>query len=171
MVRVFLLIGIALYSLAPLAQAQNVAPHQHSETSDMIDGAVHPELIPDSIAYRLYFLTNSTGLMPTEEDQKRQQAQLGKVGLQDDDLKTLVSVLSEFRATYDALVAQYNRSAQAATARNEAGDMSSFLRQRDGLVESTRDTLKLRLTPGGILLLDSFVRSEKKHMKVHTEGQ
>jgi hypothetical protein len=168
MVRVFLLMSIALCLLSPFAQAQD-APHQHPDTT-LVDGAVHPELIPDSVAYRLYFLTHSTGATPTQEDQKRQHAHLAKIGLEDGDLKILIGVLADFRASYDALESQYNHSAEAAAAKGEAGDIDAFLRQRDGLVQAARDTLKIRLTADGMLLFDIFVRSEKRHMKMHAEG-
>jgi hypothetical protein len=166
------LIGIVLCALAPQVQAQSsTTPHQHANTSPVIDGAVHPELIPDSTAYRLYFVAVSTGPTPTDEDRKRQQAHLGKVGLQEQDLNMLISTLTEFRTKRDALVTQYNQAAQAAAARNEASDISSLLQQLDGLVQSIRDTLKVRLSPQGMTQFDAFVQSEKTHMKVHAEGQ
>ena len=163
---------VLLYGPAPRVQAQNSAtPHQHAAASPMIDGAVHPELIPDSVAYRLYFITVSMTLNPIEEDRKRQQAHLAKIGLQDSDREILVGILTEFRTKYDILVDQYNHSAEAAAGRNEVPDIGSFFRQLDGLVRSTRDTLKLRSTPMAMTQLDGFMQSEKKHMKVQTEGQ
>lgn len=140
-------------------------------TSAVIDGAVHPELIPDSTAYRLYFVTVSTRQAPTDEDQKCQRAHLNKIGLKDGDLGVMVEILTEFRMQHDALVGQYNQAAERATARDEVPDTAGFLRQLDGLVQSTRDTLKLRLTPGAMTQLDAFVQSEKKHMNMHTGGQ
>jgi hypothetical protein len=79
--------------------------------------------------------------------------------------------LTEFRTSYDTLVTQYNQSAQAAEARNEVPDISNFFRQLDGLVQDTRERIKLRLAPGALSQFESFVQLEKKHMKVHLEAQ
>jgi hypothetical protein len=137
----------------------------------MIDGAVHPELIPDSIAYRLYFSAVSIGPNPTEEDRKRQAAHLNKIGLPDLDREILIVVLSDFRTKHDALALQFNQAANAALARNEVFDPASFLKQMDNLVQSTRDALKLRLSREAMNQLDAFIQSEKKYMRVPAEGQ
>lgn len=169
MTRVLSLVLCIAFCLVGLSKAQDsTAPHQHANT--VIDGAVHPELIPDSIAYRLYFYTLSTGPNATEQDRKVQLVHLSKVGLQGADLEILIEVLAEFRTKHDALASQYNQTAEAALARNEAPDITSFLAQVGSLVQSTRDTLKLRLTPQGMLQLDGIVQSEKRMMKVQ-EGK
>jgi hypothetical protein len=148
------------------AWAQTSPPqHQHA-AANAIDGAVHPELIPDAVAYRLYLVTVSTGQNPTEAEQKRQRAHLMKTGLDDTDQQMFVSVLSDFRAKYDALVAEYNESARAALAHNETTDVHILLYKLDALVQSTRDTIGVRLTSQGAAQLHSFVLSEKKNMKV-----
>ena len=46
----------------------------------MIDGAVHPELIPDIAAYRLYLLAVARSATPTEQERRHQAAQLGVIG-------------------------------------------------------------------------------------------
>jgi hypothetical protein len=133
---------------------------------NVIDGAVNPDLIPDSLAYRLYLVAVSTGSNPTEAEQERQHAHLMKTGLNDADRQILVSVLSDFRAKYDALVNGYNELARAASARNQTGDVSVLLKELDDLVQSTRDTINGRLSSAGAARLHSFVLSEKKNMKV-----
>jgi len=113
------------------AWAQTSPPqHQHNVAApNLIDGAVHPELIPDSLAYRLYLVAVSTGQNPTEAAQKGQRAHLMKTGLGDTDQQISISILSDFRAKYDALVAEYNDSARVASARNETTDIQSFLKK------------------------------------------
>ena len=83
----------------------------------------------------------------------------------------MVKILTEFRRQHDALVSQYNQAGEEAMARNWVPDTAGFLRQLDGLVQSTRDTLKLRLSPEAESHLEIFVQSEKKHMRVRTGGQ
>jgi hypothetical protein len=142
--------------------------HQHV-TPNVIDGAVHPELIPDSIAYRLYLVAVSTGANPTKAEQERQHVHLMKTGLDDIDERMLVILLADFRAKYDALVAEYNASARAAFAQNETTDVHILLNKLDALVQSTRDTISVRLSSQGAAHFHSFVLSEKKNMKVTGE--
>lgn len=87
------------------AQVTN-SPHHQADVSIVIDGAVHPELIPDSLAYRLYFVALSTGQNPTEVERRRQRMHIMKVGLVESDQEAFISLLLDFRSTYDALVAQ-----------------------------------------------------------------
>ena len=134
-------------------------------------GALHPELIPDVIAYRLYLSTISLGPNPTDTDRKRQRAQISQIGLQDKDSEALMIVLSEFRMKYDDYVQRYNQSAEAAAARNETADINGFFRKLDGLVQSTRATLHLRLTPEGLTQFEAFVQAEKRKMKVNAEEE
>jgi hypothetical protein len=89
-----------------------------------------------------------------------------KIGLDDIDQQMLVSVLVAFRARYDALVAEYNDTARAALAHNEITDVHILLNKLDALVQSTRDTISVRLTSQGAAQLHSLVLSEKKNMKV-----
>ena len=157
---------VLIFAFAFRAGAQSSPPqHQHAVQS-LVDGAVHPELIPDSLAYRLYLVALTTGQNPTEAEQKHQRAHLMKTGLADTDQQMSISILSDFRAKYDALVAEYNGSARAALARNEMADVRSFMRKLDDLVQSTRDTISVRLSSRGTARLHSFIVSEKKNMKV-----
>jgi len=63
-------------------------------------------------------------------------------------------------------LAEYNDSARAALAHNETTDVHILLYKLDALVQSTRDTISVRLTSQGAAQLHSFVLSEKKNMKV-----
>jgi hypothetical protein len=172
MVRLLLLLILIAYSMVlPPTRAQSTAHSLHHESTPTIDGAVHPELIPDSIAYRLHFLTVSTGPNPSEEEKKRQRAHLNKIGLQDLDREILTLILKEFRTKHDALAAQFNQAAEVTLARNQVPDTTGFLRQLDELVQLTRDTLKLRLPPQAMTQFDAFVQSEKKHMRTHGGSQ
>jgi len=156
---------IVLLVFALGARGQNSPPHHQLAAPNMIDGAAHPELIPDSTAYRLYLVAVSTGQNPTEAEQTHQRAHLMRTGLVDTDRQILTGVLSDFRAKYDALVADYNASAKA----DSTTDVHTLLKKLDDLVQSTRDTIGARLSAGGAAKLHAFVVSEKKNMKT-TEG-
>jgi hypothetical protein len=160
---------LALFVSAIVTSAQNSPPieHQHvMAATNVIDGAVNPELIPDSVAYRLCLVALSTGKNPTEDEQKQQHAQITRTALASADQQMFISILSDFRSKYDALVTEYNDSARAALAHNELTDVHTLLRKLDDLVQSTRDAMSARLSSHGAARLHSFVLSEKKNMKV-----
>ena len=155
--------------VAPLGRAQSSAtPHQHASTSPTVDGAVHPELIPDSMAYRTFFVSISLRVNPTAADQKGQQSRLNAIGLEESDREILAGIMADFRAKHDALIAQYNQVAEAATVRGESSDINTLFQQLNQLVQTTRDSLKARLSSKGMTQFDAFVQSEKRHMKVQT---
>lgn len=116
-------------------------------------------------------MTVSTGQNPTDQERTHQRGHLNKIGLQDVDVEILIGILTEFKIQHDVLVALYNQAAEAATARNELPDTTSFFHQLNGLVQSTRDMLKLRLTPDAMTRIDVFVQLEKKHMRMQTGAQ
>lgn len=163
-----LVLGVWLclpFAASGRAQTPNT-PHQHASAAPIVDGATHPELIPDSVAYRLYFEVISIGANATDEDRKRQRAFTGVIGLEAEDVNILIGILNTFRVRHDALVAEYNLSAQAAADRNEVPDTAAFVQRLDELVQSTRSALKAQMSPRGMIQFDAFVRSEKKRMKV-----
>jgi hypothetical protein len=165
--RVLLVVTLVISGTATWAQQAPSSPpqHQHAEPK-LIDGSAHPELVPDSVAYRLFLVSVSRGQRPTEAEQKHQRAQLMQTGLDDIDQQMFLSVLSDFRVKYDALVAEYNDSAKAALAHNEAANVQVLLNKLDALVQSTRAAINVRLTSEGAAQLHSHVLSEKKNMKV-----
>ena len=89
-----------------------------------------------------------------------------KTGLDDIDQQMFVSVLSAFRAKYDALVNEYNTSAKA----DSTTDVHTLLKKLDDLVQSTRDTISVRLSSQGAAKLHSCIVAEKKNMKVTGEN-
>jgi hypothetical protein len=159
-------VGALIFAFGAWAQT-SPPQHQHNVAApNLIDGAVRPDLIPDSVAYRLYLVTVSTGRNPTESAQKDQRAKVAKTGLDDTDQHVLTDILSDFRTKYDDLVSEYNSAARAALARNESQDIRGLLKEIDKLVQSTRDAIDSRLSPRGSAKLHSFVMAEKKNMKV-----
>jgi hypothetical protein len=59
MSRITFIVALALSILVPSSFGQNSPPHHRESGDAIVDGAIHPEMIPDSIAYRLYFVTLS----------------------------------------------------------------------------------------------------------------
>jgi len=155
-----------------MASAQASAPPQHQHlvaNTNAIDGAVNPELIADSTAYRLCLFAWSTAKNPSSDALRHQQVQVAQTGLDSNDQVTFVSILYDFRTKYDAAITAYNDSAKAALARNETTDVHPLLQTLDSLVQSTRGAINLQLSPAGAVRLHSFVVGEKKNMKVQED--
>ena len=165
---VFLLsLLVALNALAQTNNPKGVTPaHNHLglAPTQLIDGSVNPEKIPDSTAYRLFFLVAGVPSNPKPGALVRQSAHLDKIGLSMGDSDLAIPILNEFRQKYESLLAQYHQSAQTALAQGQIPDSKSFLVLRDNLVQATRDKLKA-LTPAGLSRLDQHIQREKAHMK------
>jgi hypothetical protein len=157
-------ITVVALLFAPTVWAQAPPQHQHATTeSNMVDGSVHPELIPDSVAYRLYLLTVSLPLNPTDQDRKFQQAHLAKTNLGQNDIQNLQIVLAEFRSEFEAWK---NRFDAAATKQGSQFDPTPFLQQRDDITQNTRTALAQSLSSDGLIRLNNHIQSEKKNMRV-----
>ena len=161
----------AIFWLGSALQAQNAdLPHLHPQ-SKMIDGAVHPELIPDIAAYRLYLLAVARSATPTEQERRHQAAQLGVIGLSEADGQTAISILATFKDQYQSLINVYNQQAKAAWTKGERPDIAAFLLQRDQIVQLAHDALKVRLSSVGWSQLDAHVMGEKKRMKISAKEE
>lgn len=172
-----LVTSFLLLLTAPLAFAQMASPMpgmDHSQPTKVIDGEINPELIPDLTAYRLFFLANSELPNPTSERRLRQQAFLGKMGVTSlADTGKAVQILEKFKVRYTALTGNYNDMVSAAAlSGSPAPDQETFLKQRDLLVQQTRDELNLNLSAPAMKQFDAQVQSEKRGMRiVAKEGQ
>jgi|SRR5579884_219899 len=149
--------------------AQSSPPeHQHSP-ANVIDGALHPEQIPDLSAYRLYFLMLAEPINPTDEQRKRQDARIARIGLSDADRQVLITILAGFKADYQNTVRSFNEAATSAWKKGERTDVKPLLLRRDQLVQAIHDQLKSQLSPQGVALLEAHIQSQKKFMKVSVE--
>jgi hypothetical protein len=155
------LLSLCVFALG--AWAQSPPQHQHA-AANIIDGAVHPELIPDAVAYRLYLLTVSEGPAPLPHESRRQHSHLQKAGLPEKDILSATIILADFKTQYAALIEQYNNSPEVQNNTNDG--LALFLAKRDALVQSTRDALKSSLTPAGMSSLHLHIQKEKSKMKV-----
>jgi hypothetical protein len=84
-----MLIGIPLY-----AQRPDLPP-------GTIDGAKSPELIPDSTAFRLVFLSLRAPTSPNATDLKKQSSLLKHIGFSDDDAVAAKNIINDFGTAYD----------------------------------------------------------------------
>ena len=165
--------GILLYR-PPLQTPVQAKPSQASTSKgqpttippNVINGAEHPELVPDAVAYRLWFVAASLPPMPTAAQQQRQRAQLMAAGLQGDDIGQAASVLATFASSYAYLVGKYNDSVAQANEVGGTPNLQGLLSQRNALVETTRNALNSALSVQGMAALRSYVQAQKRNMKV-----
>ncbi len=138
--------------------------HDHPPSPDnLIDGGKNPELIPDSVAYRLYLLTVYIPANSTEQERRTQLAHLRRVPLHDDDLQLPLTILAQFRSQFEAW---RNRFDAAARVQGPQFDATPFLQEREDIVRTTRNLIGKSLSVDAVILLDSHIKSEKKFMKV-----
>lgn len=160
-------LAIVLLSLvAATAEAQSMAPQHVMVPGVIVDGSAHPEQIPDLVAYRLFFVSASVPSNATSAQKLQQAGRVARVRLNAADSQTFVNALAAFKAQYSDLISNYNDSVQTALASHGEPDPSSFLRLRDGLVQSTVAQLKASLSGDGFSKLAAFIQGEKAHMKL-----
>lgn len=139
-----------------------------AQTATRIDGRQHPELIPDTAAYRSVFLLHSH--FETSEATARSEQLQGNVGLSAADHQLYLQTLKNFRQQYEVLINTHNAFIDANTASASIADLQkevSETRQSvSRLVEATRAQLAAGLSKAGAARLDAFVQSEKLHMVV-----
>jgi hypothetical protein len=119
-------------------------------------------LIPDTLAYRLYFIAVTS--LPTTPA-NLQQAQLKSAGLPPVDIQAATKVLADFRTAYDSLSNSYNQAVQASDTTGVQPDANLFAAQRDTLVANARAALQKALSPSGMQKFDAYVQGEKTRMK------
>ncbi len=152
---VFLMLALATLPGATYTQSK-------PQVATVIDGAKHPELIPDSTAYRLYLMTVSN--MPAD----LQVSQLRSAGVSAEKLPEAIAILAYFKSQWDRLRDTYNESTKLNP--SDQSKLDKFLELRDALVTSTRR--QLEAGPGAEVMsaLHSHIQHEKARMKVSAES-
>jgi len=148
--------------------AQAVSTHVHA-TPSQIDGAEHPELIPDTVGYRLFFQVVAESRDADPESKARQESHLKQAGLSKQDIPVAANILADFKAEFDRIVAAYNRTAEESMARGEQPDYPSFKKELDTLVVNTHLRLSAGLSVPAMTNFEAHVRQEKKRMKIDAQ--
>ncbi len=134
-----------------------------------IDGAKHPELIPDDVAYKMLFLSL---LEPTDArlvQPARQEAKMRMIGLSADDKAALLVALSEFQKRLSDLGAQSDEILKAAP--NPAPDsaeqqeLSDIEEQTNTVVIDTVEVLRTQLSLDGFAKLEARLVAFKATIK------
>ena len=150
-------IGLALVLIGqPALFSQSAGVHKLPP--GFVDGSKNPDLIPDSAAYRLVFLSLKPPDAADQSGLVRQSAALAATGLSAADLETLKQQLAAFAASYKAW------QAQAASA--QSADRAALHAQVVSLVLATRDAVVKELSPDGVIRLGAYVQKAKSRMVV-----
>src|SRR5260370_39759009 len=153
------------------APQEAVVPHIHDTTpANMIDGSVHPEMIQDKDAYRLFLQAAALGPYPSAEERNRQRATLAAAHFTDAEMESASSILVEFKSQYEDAIQKYNTSAESALASGAIPDIRPFLLERDAVVQSAKQKLEDAVSPKSMVRLHAYVQGEKSRMKVAMEG-
>jgi hypothetical protein len=146
----------------------NMPGMDHFQPTKMIHGSDNPALIPDSTAYRLYFIAIGNPPSPTANMQARQRAHIGKInGFSQADFNALGPLLDDFKVRFAVLTTTYNAQVEAAVkAGSPLPEVSAFFALRDQLVTDQKARLKLALTSDGLAQLDAQIQIEKSGMSI-----
>jgi hypothetical protein len=168
-VTVFVLSVFLGYIPIKTVTAQEVQ-HVHSASENhAIDGAVHPELIHDKDAYRLFFLAAVTK-DDTPEEKDRQRSMLSPAKFNGKEVGAATAILSGFKSQYDKIVEEYNAAAESSVTHGTvAPDLKLLLRNIDALVLVTKANLEASISTGATSRLLAHIQREKSKMKVAVE--
>ncbi len=114
-----------------------------------IDGATNPELIPDVVAFRLFFSAVAETASPSATQMAKQDAKLRPIELSDADKGVLVIALAQFKA--NLVKAQTSHT-----------PLKTYL---DDTAQSTIQSLVSSMSADGFQRLEAYVRAEKRFMK------
>lgn len=168
------LIAISVGLLTSYAHSQQANPqsptmvmdHNSAALNNVIDGAEHPELIPDLTAYRLWLLAVSADVQDKpDKSETARKAHLRAAHIADADISTADAILVQFRSDYSRLVANYNASRAA----GQQPSLDFFVTQRDLLVQQTAGSLQSKLGSDSFSNLQGHMQAEKAHMKIAKE--
>ena len=167
---------------APSSHELHIVGDAHAASPDTIDGAVHPELIPDNTAYLMLFrlLANRTSdeQKKSIRDYVRNKIGLGKQpchdctnqpGDNDADIDALLAAAEEFNTRITVLDNETLAVKDRAWPSPTQGDMATLdqlQKLKESLISEMAASVQLRLSVAGRGKLQRFVVG---HIKTHTK--
>ena len=133
-----------------------------SETPDppgTIDGAKNPELIPDSVARRLFFSVVSEPTGASKEQLARQRDKLRAANLSDEEVSSVSTCSATFHDKFFSL------SPQSASSPTELFNL------REQLVEDAHKAIQQALSQAALDKLELHIKARKAHMKLFPDPQ
>ncbi len=138
----------------------------------VIDGRMHPELVPDAQAYFIVF----NHLSQTVGDPEQEKVWVGHaVGLNDDDTEVLLRIMKAYKKDFDGIVKTYNDASEEAIRKTgqppDPDVLQTFKTRRNALVLATRKDLDVALSSAGASHFHLYVQQQKHTMVVTLEDE
>jgi hypothetical protein len=156
-------------ALSPGAQAVTPPPAGQSDPPGTIDGSKNPELIPDTVAYRLVLLAIAEPENATDAQKARFRAKIAGARLSEDDIQMLLGILGTFQNQMDALTAQANqilvRDPLPFAGTPDYQSLTGLSKQRESIFNQAMSAVAARLSADGVARLQAYVESAKRGMK------
>lgn len=146
------------------------------ERTNTIDGATNPELIPDSVAYSLFF--DLIAKRETEKEKRRIKAYIKEVGLDGADVDLLIASAEDFRrqtGVLDTQAAKINIRTRTnpppVLTQSQTLKLQQLETQRNLIVESAAAILQNRLSTSGAEKLRRHINERvKRKTKIFPSG-
>jgi len=132
----------------------------------MIDGSIHPEMIQDQEAFRLFFLAAATDANPTPGDRERQRAMLSSARFSEEELAISRTVLVDYKTQYEAAVQKYNDAVALARSPEQLPNGKQLVAELDALALAAKAKLEASISGNSSLLLYAHVQGEKSKMRI-----
>ncbi len=128
-----------------------------------IDGSVHPELVPDDMAWHLFMRATAESITPTKEEVRRQHSKLRAIGLSPSDEAILVKKLGEFHHN----VKMYDEGLADSVRRNLPTTAASWATSRRQFYAAKRAEIESSLSTEGAKTLRAHIQRFKASIKLY----
>jgi hypothetical protein len=132
------------------------------EVAGVINGAEHPELIPNEVVHSIFLHLASCSVDDPELYQKKCRLVQRAIGLRADDFIVLPNELSGVR---EELVELDEKIGTLRRLPNMESKALALIQQRRGVVKSKMDALRLRLSSEGRSKFDDFLERMKEKIR------
>lgn len=133
----------------------------HSPTPQevTINGSENPELIPDSVAFRMVMLSLKVPTTPNTRDLLKQELRLKRLNLTDSDKSAFKALLAEFGQ-------EYERWHGSLAVRSNVVSPQTLLIERDTMFQRYQSLVLQKMSTDGQLKFQQYVAHQKLHMTI-----
>ena len=153
------------------AQTQHPTPPTTPAGPVVVDGALAPDRIPNTVALYLFLRTAAIKPDATEHERARTRAILRRANLNEADTEAMTAILTDFGREIQRIEESARRIHDAnPDPADRKGPLMALGKQRSALYFATLHRLATQLSPEGAAALKGHVIANKAHMKIHTRA-
>ena len=131
-----------------------------------VDGLLHPEQVPDHVAYRHFISVTAVGAAALKADIHRREAILGRVGLSDADRQSYLASIANVR---DELV---NTDQRMRMAHHDIAAADELRLQRASVLDNAKTRVLSSLSRDGVERLETHIRERvKRQIRIYGQVQ